>query len=75
MTNEVKAVFKDDSLLQVMEELTVYRFGAILVKDREDTPCGVISKTDLILAYKHSVDSQATAETIMSSPVQSCSAD
>jgi len=75
MTDEVKAVFKDDSLLQVMEELTVYRFGAILVKDRQETPCGVISKTDLVLAYKHGVDSQALAETIMSSPVQSCSAD
>ena len=75
MTNEVKAVFKDDSLLQVMEELTVYRFGAILVKDREDTPCGVISKTDVVLAYKHGIDSQAPAETIMSSPVQSCNAD
>lgn len=75
MTDEVKAVFKDDSLLQVMEELTVYRFGAIMVKDRQETPCGVISKTDLVLAYKHGVDSQAPAETIMSSPVQSCSAD
>jgi len=75
MTNEVKALFKDDSLLQVMEELTVYRFGAILVKDREDTPCGVISKTDLVLAYKHGIDSQTPAEAIMSSPVQSCSAD
>jgi len=75
MSNEVKAVFKDDSLLQVMEELTVYRFGAVLVKDREGTPCGVISKTDLVLAYKHGVESKVLAETIMSSPVQSCNAD
>ncbi|MGD8342817.1 MAG: CBS domain-containing protein [Desulfobacterales bacterium] len=75
MTEEVKSVFKDDSLLQVMEELSVYRFGALLVKNRENTPCGVISKTDLILAYKHEIDSEARAETIMSAPVQSCSAD
>ncbi|MBW1643927.1 MAG: CBS domain-containing protein [Deltaproteobacteria bacterium] len=58
-----------------MEELSMYRFGAILVKDRENTPCGVISKTDLTLAYKHGVDSETPAETIMSSPVQSCCAD
>jgi predicted transcriptional regulator len=75
MTEEVKSVFKDDSLLQVMEELSVYRFGALLVKNRENTPCGVISKTDLILAYKHEIDSEARAETITSAPVQSCSAD
>jgi len=75
MTNEVKSVLKDDSLFQVMEELSMYRFGAILVKDRENTPCGVISKTDLTLAYKHGVDSETPAETIMSSPVQSCGAD
>lgn len=75
MTNEVKSVLKDDSLLQVMEELSVYRFGAILVKDRNNTPYGVISKTDLTLAYKHGVDSKTPAETIMSSPVQSCGAD
>lgn len=75
MTNEVKSVFSDDSLLQLMEELSIYRFGAILVKNRENYPCGVISKTDLALAYKHEIDSEAPAETIMSSPVQSCSAD
>jgi len=75
MTTEVEAVFKDDSLLQVMEELSAYRFGAILIKDKEDIPCGVISKTDLVLAYKHGVDSEALAETVMSSPVQSCGAD
>jgi predicted transcriptional regulator len=75
MTKEVKSVFNDDSLLQVMEELSVYRFGAILVNNRENYPCGVISKTDLALAYKHGIDSDAQAETIMSSPVQNCSAD
>jgi CBS domain-containing protein len=75
MTSEVKSVLEDASLLQVMEELSAYRFGAILVKNRENNPCGVISKTDLALAYKHEVDSGAQAATIMSSPVQSCSAD
>ena len=75
MTIEVKSVLKDDSLLKVMEELSMYRFGAILVRDRRNFPCGVISKTDLTLAYKHGVDSETPAENIMSSPVQSCDAD
>jgi CBS domain-containing protein len=74
MTNAVKSVLEDDTLLQVMEELSAYRFGAILVKNSENNPCGVISKTDLALAYKHEIDSEAKAETIMSSPVQSCNA-
>lgn len=75
MTIEVKSVLRDDSLLQVMEELSMYRFGAILVRDGGNSPCGVISKTDLALAYKHGVNSETPAETIMSSPVQSCDAD
>jgi len=74
MTEEVKSVSKDQSLQQVMEELSMYRFGAILVSNREQVPCGVISKTDLTLAYRHGIDPQAPAETIMSSPVQSCEA-
>jgi predicted transcriptional regulator len=72
MTKEPKAVFKDESLIKVMEELSVYRFGALLVQDRSKVPCGVISKTDLTLAYKHGVDSRTSSESIMSMPVQSC---
>lgn len=30
----------------LMNTLSVYRFGAILVRDREGAPCGVISKSD-----------------------------
>ncbi len=75
MTREVKSISKDEPLVQVMEALSAYRFGAILVKDGENSPCGVISKTDLTLTYKHGVDYNTAAETIMSSPVQSCSAD
>jgi predicted transcriptional regulator len=75
MTKDVKAVCKDEPLLQAMEELSMHRFGAILVEDDDKNPCGVISKTDLTLAYKHGVDPQISAETIMSFPVQSCGAE
>lgn len=72
MTPSVRALAEDKSLLQVMEELSIYRFGAVLIIDRNNVPCGVVSKTDLILAYKHGVASHAPAKTIMSSPVRSC---
>jgi CBS domain-containing protein len=75
MTPGVKDVSKKNSLATVMEELSIYRFGAILVTDGKDRPCGVISKTDLALAYKHGVDAQVAAETVMSSPVLQCSAE
>ena len=75
MTTTVKAVFNDDSLLHVMEELSAYKFGAILVQYRNQRPAGVISKTDLALAYKHGIDPQTEAEEIMSTPVKSCSTD
>lgn len=75
MTRGVKSVTEDESLFQVMEELSMYRMGAILVKDSTGRPAGVISKTDLILAYKHGVDPQELAKSIMTAPVQSCGAD
>jgi len=75
MTRDIKSVSEDDSLVQAMEELSMYRMGAILVKDSAGRPAGVISKTDLILAYKHGVDPQESAKSVMSVPVQSCGAD
>jgi len=72
MTSSVKACGEDDSLLQIMEELSMYRFGAVLITDNNNLPSGVVSKTDLTISYKHGVDSQIKAKTIMSSPVRSC---
>ena len=75
MTPSVKANHMDESLVRIMEELSKYRFGAVLITDRKNTPHGVVSKTDLALSYKHGVDSQVAAETIMSVPVITCSQD
>ena len=75
MTREVKSVGEHKSILEVIEELSLYRMGAILVCDDCSKPRGVISKTDLILAYKHQVDPQEVAGSIMSVPVRSCWAD
>jgi CBS domain-containing protein len=75
MTTSVQACLQDDSLMHIMEELSKYRFGAILITDGAQAPCGVVSKTDLAVSYKHGVDFQTAAETIMSSPVRSCDQD
>ncbi|MDD3580784.1 MAG: CBS domain-containing protein [Desulfobacca sp.] len=72
MTPAVQAYGQDASLAEVMEGLAAYRFGAVLIKNLRDLPVGVVSKTDLIIAYKHGVSPQAEARTIMNSPVQSC---
>jgi len=75
MTPSVKAYQMDEPLMYIMEELSKYHFGAVLIVDRENIPSGVVSKTDLALSYKHGIDSQAAAETIMSAPVGTCSQD
>ncbi len=73
MTVNVKALSGEAALTAVMEALSTYRFGAVLINTGDDgPPLGVISKTDLALTYKHGLDVRTTAETIMSAPVQSC---
>ncbi len=74
MTPEIHANRKDDSLQQVMETLAAYRFGAVLIRDRDGEAVGVVSKTDLILAYKHGVPTEAPARAVMNSPVQAVDA-
>jgi CBS domain-containing protein len=72
VAGEVKSVMTTDSLACVLEEISTYRFGAILVTDENFAPIGVISKTDLILAYKHGIELDVSASSIMTSPVQTC---
>lgn len=63
-----------ESLQQVMEGLAAYKLGAVLIRDGEGVPVGVVSKTDLILAYKHGVETTAPARTVMTAPVQAVEA-
>lgn len=71
---EFKKVSLSDTLFNVIEELSIYRIGAILVTDN-NSAVGVISKTDLILAYKHGMDQDSPASAIMTAPVQTCDSD
>ena len=72
MTPSVEANAENDTLLEVMEALSAHRFGAVLIRSEDDRPAGVISKTDLIIAYKHGVPVDATAGTVMNAPARSC---
>ncbi|HBZ56482.1 MAG TPA: hypothetical protein DEO88_13845 [Syntrophobacteraceae bacterium] len=72
MTDSVRTHQEDESLLQVMEGLSTHRLGAVLINDRDGLPVGVVSKTDLMIAYKHGVAAETQAKAIMSSPVNSC---
>lgn len=75
MSTWVKDIPMHESLTTVMESLSAYRFGAMLITDESGLPGGVISKTDLALAYKHGVMPSAVAGTVMRAPVHSCNAD
>lgn len=75
MTAGVKSLPTDATLTTVMEALSTYRFGAMLITDNNGRAAGVISKTDLALTYKHGVSPSVAAHEVMSSPVHTCDAD
>jgi predicted transcriptional regulator len=72
MTKNVEFCKEKDTLESVVETLSSSRFGAILVADHNNYPKGVISKTDIILCYRHGLDLNITAGKIMSTPVALC---
>jgi CBS domain-containing protein len=71
MTHSVSTLDGHATLSEVIEALSTSRSGAILVTWR-DQPAGVISKTDLVLAYMHGLPVADTARLIMRTPVCSC---
>ena len=75
MTADATAFRQEDGLAQVIEGLTAHRFGAVLIRNEPGKAVGVVSKSDLIVAYKHGVTIEARAAEVMSQPVVSCSAD
>jgi signal-transduction protein with cAMP-binding, CBS, and nucleotidyltransferase domain len=44
----------------------------VLVNDQARRPSGVISKTDLVMAWHRGIDPQTPAGKVMNAPVQSC---
>lgn len=58
--------------MTVMETLSAYKFGAMLVTDTNGRTAWVISKKDLALTYKHGVSPLVAAHEVMSAPVHTC---
>lgn len=75
MTAEIALCKEYDSINQVVEVLSTQRLGAILIVDGQMDPVGVISKTDIVIAYGHTVSINERAENIMNTPVISCGSE
>jgi len=75
MATGVKSLPMHETLNTVMESLSAYRFGAMLITDGTGLPRGVISKTDLALAYKRGISPAEIAEQVMCMPVHTCDLD
>jgi signal-transduction protein with cAMP-binding, CBS, and nucleotidyltransferase domain len=75
MSTALHTCRSDTNLDDVIETLTVSRCGAALILDGANRPAGVISKSDLVLAYKHGRPISTPACEIMQHPVWSCAAD
>ena len=74
MTPSVKSLPEDEPLTRIMEDLSSYHFGALLIVNNRGNPRGVISKTDLALSYWRNLSPELPAKKIMSSPVCSSNA-
>lgn len=72
MRASVVSCRQDDSLAEVIEALTTHRRGAVLIEDGKGLPLGVISKTDVILAYRHGSSLDDQARSILRSPALVC---
>ncbi|MGD8213025.1 MAG: CBS domain-containing protein [Desulfobacterales bacterium] len=75
MTQEVWACHDHDQLFTVIDTLSTHQLGAVLIQDESHYPVGVISKTDLVVAYHHGVSAETQALEIMNTPVHSVPPD
>ncbi|WP_372682198.1 cyclic nucleotide-binding/CBS domain-containing protein [Desulfosarcina sp.] len=72
MTSSVISCKDSNDLYQVMEVLTAHRMSAVLVIGDGGRPAGVISKTNLVVAWHRGIAPDAKAVAVMSQPVISC---
>lgn len=72
MTSGVESLPDNSSLAEVMAGLASNRLAATLIRGEDGGSRGVVSKTDLITAYKHGLPHETTAGEIMSTPVRLC---
>jgi predicted transcriptional regulator len=55
-----------------LQYLIKYKINALLIGEDGKRPLGVVSKTDIILCYRHGLDLNISAGSIMSTPVALC---
>ncbi len=72
MTPTVITCNADDDLYAVIESLSAHRMSAVLVNDAHGHPAGVISKTNLVVAWHHGQAADAAAAAVMSRPTVAC---
>jgi CBS domain-containing protein len=72
MTPSVVFFSESDSLWEVMGGLAANKFGAVPIIGAAGLPVGVVSKSDLVMAYLHRVSPETEASKVMSSPVLAC---
>lgn len=61
-----------ETVEQIIGLLASYRIGALLLVDEAGQPTGVLSKTDLILAYRRGVPLGGRANTVMQPKIRCC---
>ena len=75
MTGRVTTCQEQDTLVRVMDLLSSQKIRAVPVTDDFGRTCGVISKTDLVLAYLRGMSVENPARSVMSGPVVSGTPD
>ena len=75
MTAQVQVCRRSDTLYQVMDILSERKLKALPVVDDQGMPLGIISKTDLVLAYVHDILPDRPAGRIMNAPMAACEPD
>lgn len=72
MTPGVETAPQSSAIAEIIEKLSAFHFGALLLVDDNNAPAGVISKTDLALAYYRGITTDQSGTAIMKTPVQIC---
>lgn len=72
MHRSVISASAGESLETLIELLASYRIGALLLNGDDGLPVGVLSKTNLALAYRRGIPLSAKAESVMHRTVMCC---
>lgn len=75
MTTRLFRMPADASIEQVMETLSGATGAEVLLCTEEGADAGVVTLTDVVMAYRHGRRQNEAAHTIMTAPVRTCRAD